>query len=240
MAVTFKTCPQCGNRFAMTPGQTTCSQCGHIFTHATEKPTIISNQVLALLLDSAKTPSGYALKARAVLLFFIILLTVVFLFSDNIASESFAHIFFHNVNLPFHEAGHIIFSIFATPLITSAGGTLMQLLMPLICSITLLLKTRDPFGASVAFWWIAQNFIDSAPYINDARAGVLPLLGGNTGSDAPYGFHDWEFILGELKLLQYDHLFATISIVVGLAGMILSIVWGCAVLWRLHTLNKYN
>lgn len=110
----------------------------------------------------------------------------------------------------------------------------MQLLMPLICSITLIIKTRDPFGGGVAFWWMAQNFIDIAPYINDARAGVLPLLGGNTGSDAPYGFHDWEFILGELKLSEHDHLFATLSVTAGLAGMILSIVWGVIVLRRLY------
>jgi hypothetical protein len=235
MPLTFKTCPQCGNRFALKPGHTTCISCGHVFTKVAEKPDTFSNRILSLLLDSARTPLGYALKARAVLLCFIGFLTLVFLFSNNLESQSFAHTFFHYVNLPFHEAGHIFFSIFATPLITSAGGTLMQLLIPLICSLTLIIKTRDPFGGAVAFWWMAQNFIDIAPYINDARAGVLPLLGGNTGSDAPYGFHDWEFILGELKLLQHDHLFASISITAGLAGMILSLVWGGVVLWRLHT-----
>jgi hypothetical protein len=237
MAVTFKTCPQCGNRLAMTPGRTTCVRCGHIFLKAPEKPSVLSNRFVSLLLDSTRTTSGYALRARAGLLAFIGFLTVVFFFSDNLEAQTFAHAFFHNVNLPFHEAGHIIFSIFLTPLITSAGGTAMQVLMPLICAVTLILKTKDPFGGSVAFWWMSQNFIDIAPYINDARAGVLPLLGDNTGSDAPYGFHDWEFILGELKLLQYDHSIAILSITVGIAGMIFSLVWGSAVLWRLHTLS---
>ena len=40
--------------------------------------------------------------------------------------------FWHLVNLPFHEAGHILFRPFGR-LMTSLGGSITQLLMPLIC-----------------------------------------------------------------------------------------------------------
>jgi len=108
----------------------------------------------------------------------------------NYAMDSFWHL----VNLPFHEAGHIFFRPFGR-FMTSLGGSLGQLLMPLVCLAVFLLKTRDTFAAALALWWFGQNFMDLAPYINDARSLTLPLLGGNTGRTSPYGFHDWEFIL---------------------------------------------
>jgi hypothetical protein len=144
--------------------------------------------------------------------------------SASIESNAAGNSFLHLVNLPFHEAGHIIFRPFGA-FITSLGGTLGQLLMPLICMGVLLVKTRDPFGASVALWWAGENFLDIAPYINDARAGQMPLLGGNFGHSAPYGFHDWQYLLTESGLLQYDHVLAKAVFATGSAIMLLSLLW---------------
>ncbi|MGZ5054242.1 MAG: zinc ribbon domain-containing protein [Methylobacter sp.] len=146
------------------------------------------------------------------------------LISPSIESNAAGNSFLHLVNLPFHEAGHIIFRPFGA-FITSLGGTLGQLLMPSICMGVLLIKTRDPFGASVALWWVGENFLDIAPYVNDARAGQLPLLGGNFGHSAPYGFHDWQYLLTESGLLQYDHLLAKTAFAVGTVIMLLSLSW---------------
>jgi len=139
--------------------------------------------------------------------------------------------FMHLVNLPFHEAGHIVFRPFGE-FITSLGGSLGQILMPLICLSVLLIKTRDTFGASIAMWWLGESFIDMAPYINDARALQLPLLGGNTGASAPYGFHDWQFILNESGLLERDHLIASLSFSVGVILMAVSFILGGLVLYK--------
>jgi hypothetical protein len=146
------------------------------------------------------------------------------LMSSSIASNAVGNSFLHLINLPFHEAGHIIFRPFGA-FITSLGGTLGQLMMPSICMGVLLIKTRDPFGASVALWWVGENFLDIAPYINDARAGQLPLLGGNFGHSAPYGFHDWEYLLTEAGLLNYDHILAKTVFVSGVVIMVLSLLW---------------
>lgn len=145
---------------------------------------------------------------------------------SNAAGKSFLHL----INLPFHEAGHVLFRPFGA-FVTSLGGTLGQLLMPLICFGVLLLRTRDPFGAAVALWWFGENFLDIAPYINDARAGQLPLIGGNLGHLAPYGFHDWEYLLTETGLLQMDHALAQSSRVLGALIMLLAIGWGGALLY---------
>ena len=147
------------------------------------------------------------------------------LISPSIESNAVGNSFLHLINLPFHEAGHIIFRPFGA-FITSLGGTLGQLVVPSICLGVLLIKTRDPFGASVALWWVGENFLDIAPYINDARAGQLPLLGGNFGHSSPYGFHDWEYLLTESGLLNYDHVLAKAAFMSGSVIMLVSLLWG--------------
>jgi hypothetical protein len=137
----------------------------------------------------------------------------------------------HLINLPFHEFGHILFKPFGR-LMTSLGGSITQVLMPVICLTVFLIKTRDTFAASFTLWWTGQNFMDLAPYINDARSLTLPLLGGNTGRTSPYGFHDWEFILQETKLLRYDHVLAKLVDICGTFLMILAFVWGGYILFK--------
>jgi len=102
-------------------------------------------------------------------------------------------------------------------------------LVPLICLFTFLVKTKDPFAASVSLWWLGENLIDLAPYINDARALNLILLGGVTGRDVE-DYHDWEFILRKLGLLEYDHLMAQTAHMIGSLLMIIAVVWGGSVL----------
>src|SRR5207302_8424396 len=76
--------------------------------------------------------------------------------------------FMHLINLPFHEAGHLIFAPFGR-FMTVLGGSLGQLLMPLICLGAFLFYNNNAFGAAVALWWFAESLMDLAPYINDAR-----------------------------------------------------------------------
>jgi hypothetical protein len=162
--------------------------------------------------------------ARVVLFLIILVWGSIFIFS-TVESNTIGKSFWHLVNLPFHEAGHIIFRPLGR-FMTSLGGTLGQLSMPLICLVVFIVKTRDAFAASFCLWWLSVNFMDIAPYINDARSGTLPLLGGNTGRTSPYGFHDWEFILGETGLLKYDHVMASYSYNLGTVLMIGAFIWG--------------
>lgn len=110
------------------------------------------------------------------------------------------------------------------------GGTLGQILMPVICLATFLIKTRDPFGASVALWWTAENFMDIAPYVDDARALDLMLLGGVTGKETDG--HDWENILSMLGWLPYDHRIAHLCYNFGILLMMMSFLWGGLLLVR--------
>lgn len=141
--------------------------------------------------------------------------------------------FLHNVDLAFHEAGHIIFMPFGR-FITVLGGSLMQVLVPSIFTIAFLLYYRNPFAASVTFWWVGQNFVDVAPYIFDARNRQLILLGGITGRENST-IHDWYNILSQLDLLRFDHAIAKGAKGIGIAIIFASLVWGGWVLvkqWR--------
>jgi hypothetical protein len=153
------------------------------------------------------------------------------LITSTIASNYAGEIFLHAINLPFHEAGHVVFRLFGS-FMTSLGGTLGQFIIPAICFYTFLFRHTNPFAAAVCFWWIGENFLDIAPYINDARAGDLPLVGGNFGHSSPYGFHDWEYILTESGLIKHDQTIANLSFFIGSVTMILALVWAGLLLFR--------
>ncbi len=238
-------CPKC--TYELREGSLSCPQCGIVlakyFKYHPEPNGPASSEPVRIVDDAgpkislfqeARIP-GLHLAGRALLMFGLVVWSWQLL-SASIASNAVGESFLHNINLPFHEAGHIVFRPFGA-FITSLGGTLGQLLMPSICAGVLLFKSRDPFGASVALWWVGENFLDIAPYINDARAGVLPLLGGNFGHSAPYGFHDWQYILNESGLLAYDHALAKAAYCVG-AGVMLAALWaGGVLLFRQYRLR---
>jgi hypothetical protein len=237
-------CPKCNHD--QKEENTECEKCGIIFTRyyswlksndaaigSTLSPPKNDHSSFSLynLFFHIKSDEGILVfYGRLVILIGIIFWGLKFIISpieNNYAGESFMHL----VNLPFHEAGHIFFRPFG-PFITSLGGTIGQLIVPLICFSVLLLKTRDPFGASVSLWWFGENFFDVAPYINDSRSLSLPLVGGNFGHSSPYGFHDWEYLLTESGLLRHDHFIAKSSITIGTIIFALSIAWGGILLYK--------
>jgi len=148
----------------------------------------------------------------------------------DVATPDIYGSFLHNVNLVFHEAGHVLFRPFGE-FMAILGGSIMQILMPLVVMLVFLLKERNTFGAMFGLWWMGQSFMDVAPYINDARKGQIPLLGGGSGSDRP-GLHDWHNILSDMDMINSDHLLASVVDGIGVLLMLLSFLWGALVLHR--------
>ena len=54
----------------------------------------------------------------------------------------------------------------------------------------MVIHRRTRVANVAAIWWMGQSLTDVAPYINDARALQLVLLGGRTGAEVEG--HDWE------------------------------------------------
>jgi hypothetical protein len=238
-------CPKCG--FEQIDQKEECLKCGIIFdkylkfkeskptpTPLRTQPTAKSTErfeFIKNLLFYVKPEANPLIFGGRVLVFIIILIWGLKFILTPLERHYAMDSFWHLVNLPFHEAGHIFFRPFGR-FMTSLGGSLGQLLMPLVCLAVFLLKTRDTFAAAFALWWFGENFMDLAPYINDARSLTLPLLGGNTGRTSPYGFHDWEFILHKSGMSNYDHTLAHMAHTLGIILMICALVWGGYLLYK--------
>lgn len=242
-------CPKC--EFEQPAINTECVACGLIFekyqAHQQKKtgPPADSDNPVIFYTDQPTTffeyfrhfilhvkPEESPLVVWSRVGFFVILFIwgVKFIFTPFETGYAMNSVW-HLINLPFHEAGHIFFRPFGR-LITSLGGSLGQLLMPLICMLVFLIKTRDTFAAAFCLWWLGENFMDLAPYINDAKALVMPLLGGNTGRTSPYGFHDWEFILKETGLINHYHEIAITAHAMGIIFMLGAFLWGGYILYK--------
>jgi hypothetical protein len=189
----------------------------------------LASRVLARFVTVKPAVSTFEFGGHAVLYALLFLWSWRFILMDYRGAEINGS-FLHNVNLVFHEAGHVLFRPFGD-FMTVLGGSLGQLLVPLVVAVAFLVKNRDPFGASVGVWWLGQSFKDLAPYIYDASRLVMPLLGGVTGADVP-GYHDWNNILRRLDILSYDHLVAKYSNRIGTALMLAFMVWGGYALYR--------
>lgn len=121
-----------------------------------------------------------------------------------------------SVDLPIHETGHIVFSLFGD-FMQFLGGTLLQLIMPAVF-VGYFLKREDKHAASIALWWVGQSCWNISVYVKDARAQELDLVGG--------GEHDWAYLLGQLGWLRQDQRIGQFIWLVGVAIYLVSIVWG--------------
>ena len=121
-----------------------------------------------------------------------------------------------SVDLAIHETGHLVFGPFGE-FIGALGGTLFQLIVP-TAFVLYFVRQGDRYAASVTLWWVAQNFWNISVYVRDARAQLLPLVGG--------GEHDWAYLLGRLGLLQHDQDIARGVHAIGLLIFLFSVWWG--------------
>ena len=138
--------------------------------------------------------------------------------------------FLHGPLLVFHEAGHVIFSLFGQ-FITILGGTLGQLVMPAILCGAMLMTNRDPFGAAIGLWLFGASLLDVAPYVYDALQPQLVLLGGHTGEE---GGHDWIYLLSETGLLKHAQGLGWFTHKLGAFVILVSLYWAAWILQRQH------
>ena len=136
---------------------------------------------------------------------------------------------FSALDFGIHELGHQLFSFFGE-FMTIAGGSVFQLIFPLLWLIGFLQK-KCYFAASLCLCWLGLNLFDVATYAADARARLLPLSVGPgifgidpTDTDAAYDHaHDWYQLLSRTNHLNSDLVIAnglrtaaTIAFLIGL------------------------
>ncbi len=235
MSTQYTLCPKCGHTPlpASQDFPAACPGCGVIFAKIGQP---VPRKVVSL--DSDAVPAwtealhhvpqrvdatGFWL--RVALLAGLALWGVVLVRLDYHVGE-FAEAFLHRPLLVFHEAGHVVFRPFGEWL-TVLGGTLGQLLMPLVLAGALLLRNRDPFGAAIGLWFFGVSLLDVAPYMYDALHPQLMLLSGRTGEE---GGHDWIYLFSSMGLLPKAQLIGGLTHKLGTAVLLLSLAWGAWVL----------
>jgi len=242
---TFSVCPKCGHRrqgheLAADPGL--CPACGLVFAKWIRRDSFVppslkpqedepgpvesaGSRLMATLIYVPETIPALSWWSR------LALLLLVAVWSWRLAAMDFrdgemGSSFMHNILLPIHEAGHVLF-IPLGEFMTIAGGSLFQWLLPLICAVAFLVQNRDPFGAAIGLWWSGTSLLDLAPYIYDAKNPQLILLGGHTGEDGP---HDWIYLLGQFGKVDHSPAYGSVAHGLGVAVMVLALAWAGAIL----------
>lgn len=120
-------------------------------------------------------------------------------------------------NLMFHEAGHPLLGLFKASWMVY-GGTIGQLAFPVI-SMGYFWQARHCASFFVATIWLMQNIWNISRYLADARAHVLPLVGGGDR------LHDWFEILFRWNALASDLVIARRLDQAATAGCTLIYLW---------------
>lgn len=128
------------------------------------------------------------------------------------------------VFVPIHEGGHLLFGYLGHGFMV-AGGTLLQLLVPLALA-TYFCFQRQIAGVAFCMFCFFEQFLPIATYMADARAQELPLI---TVGSPEFVEHDWFAMFSSLGLLEHDTQIASVVRITGWLGMIVVVGW---VAWR--------
>lgn len=246
----FTRCPKCGH--APLPDKqalpAACPACGVILAKVRQpapRPARVagatgndvreeardSDNWTARLLQVPERVDAFSFWLRAALLGVFAVWGVV-LIAQDVRNGEMAGAFLHRPLLVFHEAGHVVFMAFGhLPMVL--GGTLGQLIMPLLMALALLLKNRDPFGAAIGLWFLGVSLLDVAPYVYDAKEPQLMLLSGLTGEA---GGHDWIELLSRWGLLHRAQGLGLLTHKAGALVVLVALLWAIWVL-RLQWAN---
>ena len=119
------------------------------------------------------------------------------------------------VNLIIHEGGHFFFSWFGNTIMI-LGGTLGELLVPLLCALYFFWQ-REATGFAFSTFWFFENFPYIGTYMADARTASLPLVGSEDS--------DWTLLFTQWGLLAQDQKIGGIMHTLGYLGMLATMVW---------------
>ena len=119
------------------------------------------------------------------------------------------------VNLIIHEGGHMVFSPFGYT-ITILGGTLGELIVPLLCASYFWWK-RETTAVAFCTFWFFENFLYIGTYMSDARTSAIPLVGSDES--------DWTILFTQWGILSSDQQIGHATRFLGWLGMFAAVAW---------------
>jgi hypothetical protein len=153
---------------------------------------------------------------RAAVIGWLIFYTLFFVYA---AFDRSGFLFLDYVNLIIHEGGHFFFSWFGETA-TILGGTLGELVVPLLCALYFF-GQREITAVTFCGVWFFENFLYLGTYMADARALSLALVGS--------GDHDWEVLFDRWGLLEQGQRIGGTMRALGWLGMLAAVAW---LVWR--------
>lgn len=237
----YAQCPKCGHKPPQPlPASAACPVCGiYFFKWAQPAQANVLSEVcdgstqdgeqgyLAALLQPLAQMDAVTFYGRCAALILLVIWSW-FLFGYDYRDGEIGTSFMHDILLPIHEAGHVLFRPFGEFMMI-LGGSLFQLVLPFGIGVAFIAKNRDNFGAAIGFWLASVSLVDLSPYIYDALHPQLTLVGGGTGADGP---HDWIYLLTTVGQLHNAQRWGAFVHVCGGLLMLGALVWGATILWR--------
>ncbi|MGH2375365.1 MAG: hypothetical protein ACRDIC_18070 [bacterium] len=114
-------------------------------------------------------------------------------------------------NFIFHEAGHVLFSLFGE-FLGILGGSLTQVIIPVVCT-GYFVRQHQLAASAVTLFWTGESITNVAIYIADARLMALPLHGGDDV------IHDWNYLLGRLHLVNHAESLGRLAFALGVIAI---------------------
>jgi len=195
-------CPACGKRAQ--EGALACAGCAIIFSKWTAK----ERAFLPPPPPGVRSPAAWGMCAAAAVILFEL---------RGYYRECLWLL--DGVDLAVHEGGHVVFGVLGLRFVTMLGGTLLQLIMPIAFAVDFR-RRNQARSSDVCVAWVGQNLLHIGRYAADARAQVLPLVGG--------GEHDWTYLLGTTGLLARDRFVGGLFDFAGCA----LIAWAAVSIWE--------
>lgn len=138
----------------------------------------------------------------------------------------------HSFDFMLHEMSHILTG-FLPGLLTALSGSASEILLGLAL-IFGAFKTRSYFASLFCFLWFMLACFSVAAYMADARAQELQLVSlGNGFSSSEGVIHDWNYIFGELGLLNLDKFFAGTVWLLGLMSGIFGLAFSAYMILKI-------
>jgi hypothetical protein len=142
-------------------------------------------------------------------------LVFYFLFLLYAAADRTGFLVIDYANLMIHEGGHFFFSWFGHTIMI-LGGTLGELIVPLLCAAFFWWKRETTAVAFCSFWFF-ENFLYIGTYMADARTSALPLVGSEDS--------DWTILFTQWDILIHDQQIGHAMRVLGWLGMLATVAW---------------
>jgi hypothetical protein len=93
-------------------------------------------------------------------------------------------------------------------------------------------RQKDFFALALCFGWLSTALFDVARYAGDARAMVIPLVAPFGGGDEGVS-HDWNYLLGQLGILEFDQAVAFVFRSLAVVSMLVALGGASWLLWQM-------